>query len=121
MSKRTWNRRTLLLLLPAMMFPGRTVIGQQAGSSFNGADQLRSTRHVTPLVDQLRVGLRVNTAAQTNFLQAVVQKVENGEISQSMVNVVYKWAISRNEKYPFPYFQVAIKELAKRRGVTFAV
>lgn len=113
------NRRALLLLAPAVLLPFRAVSGQQAGSAFNGAEQLRSVRNVTPLIEQLRFGLRTNTNVQLVFLQEVVQKVEAGEISLSMVNVVYKWALTRNEKYPFPYFQVAMRELAKRRGVTF--
>lgn len=106
--------------MPAALLPVSAVLAQQ-GSSFNNAEQLRSSRNVTPLLDQLRVGLRVNRSEQIAFLKAVVQKVEAGELPQAMVNVVYKWAISRNEKYPFPYFQYAMLELAKRRGVSFVV
>lgn len=114
------NRRSMLMLVPAALLPVSALMAQQ-GSSFNGAEQMRSTRNVTPLIDQLRVGLRINKSSQLAFLQLVVQKVEAGEIPQAMVNVVYKWAISRNEKYPFPYFQYAMQELAKRRGISFNV
>lgn len=120
MKSRRINRRSMLLLVPAALLPVSALMAQQ-GNSFNGADQLRSTRNVTPLIDQLRVSLRVNKSSQLAFLQLVVQKVEAGELPQAMVNVVSKWAISRNEKYPFPYFQYAMQELAKRRGVSLNV
>ncbi len=120
MKTRRISRRSMLLLVPAALLPVPAVLAQQ-GSSFNGAEQMRSTRNVTPLIDQLRVGLRVNRDSQVEFLQLVVAKVEAGELPIAMVNVVYKWAISRNEKYPFPYFQYAMLELAKRRGITFVV
>ena len=120
MKNRRINRRSMLLLVPAALLPVSALMAQQ-GSSFNGAEQLRSTRNVTPLIDQLRVGLRINKNSQLEFLQLIVQKVEAGELPLAMVNVVYKWAISRNEKYPFPYFQYAMQELAKRRGISLIV
>ena len=118
MRHRKLNRRSLLLLAPLALLPLRTLPAQQAGSTFNNAEALKSARNVTPLIDQLRVGLRANQTSQVDFLKVVVQKVESGELSQAMVNTVYKWAISRNDRYPFPYFQVGLKELAKRRGVS---
>jgi hypothetical protein len=118
MRHRKLNRRSILLLAPLALLPLRTLPAQQAGSSFNNAESLKSARNVTPLIDQLRLGLRTNQASQVDFLKLVVKKVEDGEISQAMVNTVYKWAISRNDRYPFPYFQVGLKELAKRRGVS---
>jgi hypothetical protein len=116
MKRTRLNRRALLLLAPLVFVPARISEGQQ-GHSFNNAEQLKSTRRATPLIDQLRMGLRCNTTSQVAFLETVVQKVDQGVFSQSMINVVYKWSISRNEKYPFPYFQVAMRDLAKRRGV----
>lgn len=111
------SRRALLLLTPLVLVPHRASVGQQ-GNSFNSAEQLKSTRRALPLIDQLRMGLRCNTSSQVAFLEVVVQKVDEGVFTQSMVNVVYKWAIGRNEKYPFPYFQMAMKDLAKRRGIS---
>lgn len=113
-------RRALLLLTPLALLPLRPLVGQE-GASFNGAERLRSARNVTPLFEQLQVGLRVNTASQRAFLRLVADKVEQGEIPQAMVNVTYRWALSRNAKYPFPYFQAGLKELAKRRGVSLTI
>jgi hypothetical protein len=117
MKRTKLSRRALLLLTPLVFLPARATVGQQ-GHSFNNAEQLNSTRRALPLIDQLRMGLRCNTSSQVAFLEVVVQKVEQGQFTQSMVNVVYKWAIGRNEKYPFPYFQLAMRDLAKRRGIS---
>lgn len=116
MKRLSKSRRALLLLTPLFLLPVRSMLAQQ-GHSFNNAEQMKSSRRATPLIDQLRTGLRVNTSSQLAFLEAVVQKVDQGVFPQSMINVVYKWSIGRNEKYPFPYFQVAMRDLAKRRGV----
>ncbi len=35
-----------------------------------------------------------------------------------MVNVVYVWSIERNPKYPFLYFQPALRAIGKQRGLT---
>lgn len=111
------SRRALLLLAPMVLVPARALVGQQ-GNSFNGAEQLKSVRRTVPLIDQLRMGLRCTTTSQVSFLELVVQKVDRGELPQTMVNIVYKWSIERNAKYPFPYFQLAMKDLARRRNVS---
>jgi hypothetical protein len=110
------SRRALLILAPLVFLPARPSIAQQ-GHSFNNAEQLKGTRRALPLIDQLRMGLRCNTTSQVEFLQTVVDKVDQGVFTQSMVNVVYKWSIERNGRYPFPYFQVAMRDLAKRRSI----
>lgn len=76
-----------------------------------------SQRGVPSLTDQLSKGLRATTPQQLAFVQVVVTNVDNGKLSRGMVNLVYKWALERNPRYPFPYFQYALTELSKRRGV----
>lgn len=70
------------------------------------------------LEDQLRNGLRASNQQQVAFIKLVVIQVNNERLPQAMVNLVYRWSLEKNAKIPFPYFQFAMRELAKRRGVT---
>lgn len=98
------------------LFPSRFVLGQRGGVQVTGAQGTRSG--VAPLRDQLTQGLRVVTKEQADFVNVVVAFVDARQISTSMVNSVYKWALKRNPRVPFPYFQYALRALAARRGVT---
>lgn len=112
LGRRHWLRAAMagtLVLLPWRKLPA------QEGVSFNGAEQ--DTSRIAPLADQLKNGLRVVAPDQMQFVQVVVAYVEMGKIPRAMVNLVYKWALERNPRVPFPYFQFAMKVLAKRRGV----
>ena len=90
----------------------------QDGLDFNEAERMMSFNTVE-LKDQLYFGLRTFLPEQQAFLDQVVAKVEAGEISRSMVNVVFVWAKKRNPKIPFPYFEIALRLLAEKKGVTF--
>lgn len=93
-----------------------TVIDAQSGSTFNDAEKMLSMNMVD-LEDQLVKGLRLTTASQKQYIGTILQAVRQERIPRSMVNVVFVWARQKNPKYPFPYFQIAIRTLAKRRGV----
>ena len=71
------------------------------------------------LRDQLYFGLRTFLPQQQEFLDNVIAKVDSGEISRAMVNVVFVWSRKRNPKIPFPYFEAVMRLLAEKRGVTF--
>lgn len=115
MLRRKWIRQALsfAILIPLL---GRLSYSQE-GNSINSAELNRSNRNAVPLIDQLTNGLRVTRAVDVQFLQIVVQKVDDGQLPQAMVNLVYRWAIQRNPRVPFPYFQLAMRELSRRRGV----
>ncbi len=67
---------------------------------------------------QLKNGLRVFLPEQEDFLNLVLANVDSGQLPRAMVNMVYVWALRRNPKVPFPYFEFAMRALAERRGVT---
>lgn len=71
------------------------------------------------LRDQLVFGLRTTQTGQQAFLDHVIARVEAGDIPRSMVNVVFVWARKRNPRIPYPYFEIALRLLAERRGVVF--
>ncbi len=87
----------------------------QEGRSFNSAE-IR-TRNTVALEDQLTNGLRVTTPAQRSFVQLVVLRVNQGRLPRAMVNLVYNWALKRNPSVPFPYFQIALRILSRKRGI----
>jgi hypothetical protein len=93
---------------------GGRVSGQES-SSRNLAEL--SSRGQVALETQLTNGLRVAFPQQKVFISNVVQLVNQGKISRSMVNTVYSWSIRRNPRVPFPYFEFAMRALAQRRGV----
>ncbi len=90
-------------------------LGQQT-SVTNSAFRLSQTNRVQ-LEEQLQVGLRTNLPAQRLFIATVVSKVNQGLLSQVLVNLVYKWALKKYDRIPFPYFKFAMLNLAIRRGV----
>ena len=90
----------------------------QDNYGYNEAEQMLSLNTVE-LKDQLNYGLRVAFTEQQLFVDQVVAKVEAGELSRAMVNVVYVWAKKRKPNIPFPYFEYVMRLLAEKRGITF--
>ncbi|MBX3420648.1 MAG: hypothetical protein KF752_03735 [Pirellulaceae bacterium] len=89
----------------------------QQSTSLNAAERLVDARNIVPLIDQLKNGLRATQPNQVHFLEQVVAQVEQGNLPRSLVNLTYRWALQRHPRVPFPYFETAMRELAKRRGV----
>ncbi len=90
----------------------------QDSVDFNEAENMFSY-NVVELRDQLKFGLRVAFPEQELFVDKVISKVDSGELSRSMVNVVFVWSRKRNPRIPFPYFEAVLRLLAERRGITF--
>ena len=69
------------------------------------------------LKDMLRLGLKAKRPADLAFLDQVLTMVDNGTLPRSLVESAFFW--SRNKgSYPFPYFESALRALAKRQGIT---
>ena len=90
----------------------------QDGLDFNEAERMMSFNTVE-LKDQLYYGLRTFQPQQRAFLDQVVAKVNNKQLSRAMVNVVFVWSKKRNPKIPYPYFEAVMRLLAEKKGVTF--
>jgi hypothetical protein len=111
--RRIWLTSIFAATIAAI--PYRRVPGQE-GNSLNSASRL-GDQNIANLEDQLKNGLRVVSPDQVQFVRIVVANVDAGKLPRAMVNLVYKWALERNPRVPFPYFQYALRALAKRRGV----
>ncbi len=92
----------------------RPLLGQQRG----GANPTQQGRGAATLQDQLVKGLRATTAEQKQYAETVAAAVDAGRLPRGMVNQVYRWALERNPKVPFPYFQYALNIVSRRRGIT---
>jgi len=108
-----WTVGTLVVVL------GLTTHGmaQQTGRQFAQNGQRQFASPLVRLEDQLKNGLRASRPTQVAFIKQVIIRVEKEQLPREMVNLVFKWAREKNERIPFPYFQFAMRELAKRRGV----
>jgi hypothetical protein len=100
-------------------------LGSQTSDAQSGAEGLDSNLaeqmldlNSVELKHQLQNGLRVFLPEQQAFLNTVLAAVDSGTLPRAMVNMVYIWAIRRNPKVPFPYFEIAMRSLAERRGVS---
>jgi len=67
--------------------------------------------------EQLEKGLKARRDSDYTFIATVVNKVDNGTISQKMVNETFNFARSKSEHYPFIYFQFALRKRAAKVGV----
>ena len=109
-----WSFVATMALLILSVSPAQT----QEPYGYNEAEQMLSFNTVE-LKDQLMFGLRVAFPEQEAFVDQVIQKVDRGEISRAMVNVIYVWSKKRKPRIPFPYFEYVMRLLADQRGVVF--
>ncbi len=120
--KRYCSRKSLVIVglgLASLLSTLDRASAQQGFEGFdsNLAEQMLDLNAVELRV-QIRNGLRVFLPEQQAFLDSVLTAVDQGRLPRSMVNLVYVWALRRNPKVPFPYFEIAMKALAERRGVS---
>ena len=68
------------------------------------------------LEEQLINRLKATRDDQRAYVKHVVSLTKNGKLERKLVVAVERYAMRRNSKYPFPFFERALKyEAAKRR------
>lgn len=124
MKKVNHSRREWLKLLSGVVTGGLLVLISSMWGRANAQEtfsrNLAESNGGRGLVDfeiQLSRGLRVFLPQQKAFVSTVVGLVQQGKVSRAMVNTVYTWSLRRNPSVPFPYFEFAMRALARRRGV----
>lgn len=113
-------RRFVVLLtisVCGILLAARPVCGQIDDESGANIAEQNPAAQIVRLEDQLLNGLRVVTPEQRQYVLQIVTLVEQGKLPRAMVNAVYTWALKRNSHVPLPYFQVALRALAERRGI----
>lgn len=79
----------------------------------------RQELQVANLKDQLEKGLQARLPREFRFIGTIVRMVERNELPLRLVRAAFQWARRqvRAGKYPFPYFERAIRILASRDGI----
>ena len=69
------------------------------------------------LQDTLEKGLKARFPREFKFIAEVVKLVEQKVLPLPMVMGTFKWAREKEQKYPFVYFEQALRLRAQRIGV----
>ncbi len=74
---------------------------------------------IADLKDQLEKGLRARRPEEFAFIARVLQMVDEGTLPLELVKGTFQWARKKADlkKYPFPYFEQALRIRAKRIGI----
>jgi hypothetical protein len=80
-------------------------------------DEPPAVGKVADLEDRLKTGLRVRRPEEKRFIERVVQLVREGNLPGKLVDSTYLWAVERQQKYPYPLFERALRIQADRLGV----
>ncbi|MBC8354674.1 MAG: hypothetical protein H8E66_22065 [Planctomycetes bacterium] len=76
--------------------------------------------NVAGLKTQLESGLKARRPEEFAFITKVVTMVGNDQLSLKLVKSTFQWTRQNPaaKKYPFFYFQRALRERAKKLGIT---
>lgn len=102
-------RRSVLRWV-AIAFSGLAISVSRASASAPvapGGPDLKTT---------LEKGLRARRPIEFQFIKQTTDLVDNGTLPQSVVKSTFLWA-RKKRPYPYPYFERALRERAKRIGV----
>ncbi len=111
-------RRSIPLLLLTVVL-GYFVAQAWSGAPVDGPS-VGAGQRVADLQDLLEKGLRARLPREFRFIRRVVRLVEQGKLPLPMVISTFEWARRQvvGRKYPFPYFERALRLRARRIGVT---
>jgi hypothetical protein len=106
---RKWRVWVCLALLVAGAIG---VVGQYEARTAEAAE-------VADLQEQLEDGLKVRLPNEFRFVGNVVGLVKKDQLPMPLVKGTFQWARRKagDRKYPFPYFERAMRIRAKRIGV----
>ena len=71
---------------------------------------------VIELQQQLETGLRARLPSEFDYIEAVIAKVNVGELPQALVRSTFVYA-RKKRPYPLQYFDRALRIRARRQGI----
>jgi hypothetical protein len=104
MNRRSWFGRLVAGTLALVLWPRRLVPGQEA-------------KEQASLEERLKSGLKCRRQEEFAFVALVAEKARTGELPEALLLQTMRWAIKRNPKFPFFYFQFAVTKQADALGV----
>ena len=72
---------------------------------------------VARLEEQLINRLHATTDAQRAYIRSVVKLVDDRRLQLELVVAIERYALRRNQRYAFPFFERALRFEASKRGV----
>ncbi len=117
-----WTRSIGLLLLMALLSLSSAATTCAASDAVEQeAPALRPTvaAEVGDLKLQLEKGLRARRPQEFEFVEMVVTMVSDDTLPLDLVKRAFLWARKKatTVRYPFPYFERALRELATKQGI----
>ena len=103
MNRRSWIAELAAVLTAWTLWPRRLLSADAALPS---------------LEDRLNSGLKSRRPEEFTFVGTVAQRVQTGQIPEALVLQTMQWSLRKNPKFPFFYFQFAVKKQATALGVT---
>jgi hypothetical protein len=103
MNRRSWIAELAAVLAAWFVWPRRLLLGAEEQAS---------------LEDRLKSGLKCRRQDEFNFVAIVAQRVRTGKIPEALVLQTMQWSLKKNPKFPFFYFQFAVKKQADALGVS---
>ena len=104
MNRRVWIRSLTAIVTSLSL--GGVVVAQEP-----------EPRGVATLKETLRFGLKARRPVEFEFIDLVVQKVEQKLLPRDMVLSAMTYAQMKNKERPYPYFEFGLKKRAAAIGV----
>lgn len=104
MNRRSWIAR-LATYFAAGPLVSRWVSGQEP-------------KEQASIEDRLNAGLKCRRPEEFSFVSLVSQRVLTGQIPEALVLQTMRWAVKKNGKFPFFYFEYAVRKQADALGVS---
>ena len=105
MDRRHWIAKLAAAAIACTLWPWRRMLGAE-------------TKEQATLEDRLNSGLKSRRPDEFSFVAIVAQRVRTGKIPEALVLQTMQWSLKKNPKFPFYYFQFAVKKQASALGVS---
>jgi hypothetical protein len=105
MDRRHWIVKLAAAAAACTLWPWRLLSGAES-------------KEQATLEDRLNSGLKSRRQEEFNFVAVVSQRVRTGQIPEALVLQTMQWSLKKNPKFPFFYFQFAVKKQADALGVS---
>ena len=104
MNRRNWIAKLAGVLTALALWPRRLLSAEP--------------KEQATLEDRLNSGLKCRRSEEFSFVGTVSQRVKTGKIPEALVLQTMQWSLRKNPRFPFFYFQFAVKKQAAALGVS---
>ncbi|TWT56121.1 hypothetical protein [Allorhodopirellula solitaria] len=109
---------SLRVLLVGASFAASFLLVDTASAQITVARSMAGSESpVATLEEQLINRLHATTTVQADYLRHVAKLVDQKKLEARLVIAIEKYALHRNPRYAFPYFERALRYEAAKRGV----